>query len=261
MSLAAVNITHRLGPRFRIVDLSLDVEAGAMTALLGPNGSGKTTLIRLLAGLLRPDNGRIELDGRDLATIEPIDRARRIAYVSQSWRPAFSFTVEQTVLLGRAPHRRRAGGLEGPDDLASAEHAMRRIGLLDLRSVPVTELSGGERRRVMIASALAQEASILLLDEPTTHLDVAYQQEIMRLMHELVAEEGITILASLHDLNLASIYADRVVVMRDGAIIGEGSPSETLTPDRLRDGFSIDLDVEPAFYGTRPIVRFRGGES
>ncbi len=256
MALSLTNITHELGPRFSLGELSLTLDSGRLTTLLGPNGAGKTTLIRMMAGLLRPNAGSIVLDETSLSTIAPIDRARRIAYVSQSWRPRFAFSVEQVVLLGRAPHQKRLGGLESADDLRAADEAIEQVGLDDLRSEPVTELSGGELQRVMIAMALAQGADILLLDEPTTHLDVGYQQEIMRLLRRLASASRKTILASLHDLNLASLYADRILLMRDGTIAADGEPADVLTPENLARTFGADLAVTDRFYGSRPLVRF-----
>jgi len=209
-----------------------------------------------MAGLLVADSGVVALDGESLADIPPRKRARRIAYVSQSWRPAFSFTVEQTVLFGRAPWHGIYGGYEEEEDLRAAEAGIELMELDALRNAPVTELSGGELQRVMIAMALAQGADHLLLDEPTTHLDVAHQQSVLRRLAQLAPERGISILASLHDLNLASIYSDRIVAMRDGTIVADGEPAQVLTPEILRTTFQTELHVESGLYRRGPGVRF-----
>lgn len=209
-----------------------------------------------MAGLLRPESGRVELDGREIGGVRGSERARKIAYVSQIWRPAFSFTVEQTVLLGRAPWHGIYGGFEEEEDLRAADEAIELMELRELRRAVVTELSGGELQRVMIAMALAQGAGYLLLDEPTTHLDVAHQQSVLRTLSRLAQERNIAILASLHDLNLASIYGDRIVAMRGGQIVAEGRPESVLTGENLTKTFATDLVVEADLYRRGPGVRF-----
>ena len=261
MHLAATNITHQLGPRFKLSDITLGLKqgsngTGSFTAVLGPNGAGKTTLIRILAGLIEPQQGSVHLNGEDLHEISATTRAQHIAYVSQSWRPSFAFTVEQIVLLGRSPYRHRFGGIETTEDYEAAELAISQVGLDGLKNQPVTEISGGELQRVMIAMGLAQGASFLLLDEPTTHLDVAYQQGIMKLLSNLTKETGVEILASMHDLNLASIYSDRVLLLRDGTLTADGPPAEVLQSRLLQDTFGANLAVTDNFYGDRPLVRF-----
>ena len=179
MSIQTTNITYRHGLRFALEEISLRIEEGQLTTLIGPNGSGKTTLIRMLSGLLRPQSGEIMLLGRPLHEWTPYDRARHITYVSQTWRPSFPFTVEQTVLMGRTPWRGTYGGFENDEDVQAADEAIELLALDPFRYEPITHLSGGELQRVMIATALAQETEIILLDEPTTHLDISWQQNIL----------------------------------------------------------------------------------
>ncbi len=237
-------------------EVSLALEGSGVTSLIGPNGAGKTTLIRLLAGLIDPDEGAVHLDERNLSTLPGTERARRIGYVPQIWRPAFSFSVEQTILLGRSPWRGTYGGFESEEDLRAADEAIDLMELESLRNVPVTELSGGELQRVMVAMALAQQADYLLLDEPTTHLDVSYQQGLLQTLRRLLTVRPVTILCSLHDLNLASIYSDRIIAMREGRIIADGIPTDVLTRETLQKTFGTELSVVPDGYRRGPAISF-----
>lgn len=261
MSLAATNISFRHSQRFALKEVSLTASPGEITGLIGPNGSGKTTLIKILCGLLSPDSGQVSLHGQPIGGYSPYDRARHIAYVSQSWRPAFDFTVEQAVLLGRIPWRNRYGGFERDDDLAAATEAIALMGIEHLREEPVTRLSGGELQRVMIASALAQQTEVLVLDEPTTHLDITHQQSVLKTLRQVMEDRGLTILASIHDLNLASIYCDSLALMSAGELATQGSPAQVLTASRIKEVFNLDLDVEPERYGSAPAVHYRSYRS
>ena len=255
MSLHAENLAYRHGPRFALNGVSLAVMPGMITGLIGPNGAGKTTLIKLLGGLLQPHEGRVILDGKPLPEYTSVERARRIAYVSQVWRPAFDFTVEQTILIGRTPWRSVFGGFEEEEDLRAADEAIGLMALEPLRHETVTTLSGGELQRVMIASALARRASTLLLDEPTTHLDITHQQGVLETLHDVAVAKHLTILASIHDLNLASLYCRRIVAMNDGGIVTDGDRNEVMTPEILSTLFNRSLDVERGRDG--PTVRYR----
>lgn len=258
MSLAAINISFRHGRRFALQDVSLKASPGSVTGLIGPNGSGKTTLIRILCGLLVPDSGEVRLNGKPMADYSPHDRSRHIAYVSQMWRPAFDFTVEQTVLLGRIPWRNRYGGFEGEEDVAAADRAIELMGIERFRHEPITRLSGGELQRVMIAAALAQQTEVLVLDEPTTHLDIAHQQNVLITLRQVAEQRGITVLASIHDLNLASIYCNSLILMSGGKTAAQGKPADVLTGERIRDVFGLELDVESGRYGGSPALHYRG---
>ncbi len=257
MSIQATNITFRHGPRFGLEGISVEAKPGMLTGLIGPNGSGKTTLIRILCGFLKPQSGEVRLLGRRLDSWSPHDRARHIAYVSQTWRPAFPFTVEQTVLMGRTPWRNGYGGFENEKDIELAEEAISLLSLDSLRHEPITHLSGGELQRVMAATALAQHTEVIILDEPTTHLDISWQQSLLEVLRKVVAERRLTLLASIHDLNLASIYSDRLIMLSGGKLVVQGRPDEVLTPERLEDVFNISLEVEPNRYGNAPGISYR----
>lgn len=208
--------------------LNLAVARGEFLVVVGPNGSGKSTLVRAVTGALSPAEGRILLDGRDLRGLRPREVARTLAVVAQDTSVGFPFTVEEIVALGRIPHLPPLRS-ETPRDRAAVERAMRLTGTQPLAGRLVTALSGGERQRVMVARALAQEPRLLILDEPTAHLDIAHQVELLDLVRRLNRTEGLTVLAILHDLNLAALYADRLVMLRGGRVWAEGPPAEVLT--------------------------------
>jgi iron complex transport system ATP-binding protein len=223
-------------------DVSLEVPRGAIVGILGPNGSGKSTLLKLLAGLLRPTYGRVTLDGVDLATQSRAAVARRLAMVPQETHPAFDYSVLEMVLMGRHPHL-HAFELERPEDLAIARTALADTGTAALEDRPFDTLSGGEKQRVVIASALAQSPDLLLLDEPTTALDVGYQLEIASLLRRLNEERGVTMVVCTHDLNLAAGLCHHLVLLREGAVIARGSTRDALTPERVRQLYDVEADV------------------
>jgi len=246
MSLLAALVAQDLHFRYDggdvLKDVSLELKEGEILAVLGPNASGKTTLLKNLAGLLTPSSGRVTFGDREAAAIPHQERARKIAYVPQSEETFLDFSAEQIVLMGRAPYL-GAWGFETPEDRAKAREAMERTFTWDLRERALDELSGGERQRVILARALAQEARILLLDEPTSHLDVRYQKEILDICAALNAEQGLSIVMTLHDLNLAALYAHRLVLLRDGRIFRSGKPGEVLTAEAIQDVFGVAMDV------------------
>lgn len=224
-------------------DVSLPIPEGGFTAIVGPNGCGKSTLLRCLAGVLTPRAGRVVLDGRPLLRYRPKEVSRRIGLLPQSSLAPDGITVVDLVARGRIPHQ----GLFQqwrPSDEAAVENALRATRLLDHREEQVRELSGGQRQRVWIAMLLAQETPLLLLDEPTTYLDIAYQCEVLELLARLHAA-GKTVVTVLHDLNQAARYATRMVVMKKGAIVAQGAPEEVLTESLVREVFGIDCLVSP----------------
>lgn len=228
---------------------SFHVERGEILGIVGPNGSGKSSLLRLLAGLLAPNEGRILLSGRPLAQLERLDVARVVALVPQDYTQVFPFTVAETVLMGRFPHRSSGWwslgiGDETAHDLACAQQAMVEADVLSLADRSLPDLSGGERQRVMIARALAQEPSILLLDEPTAFLDINHQIEICGLISRLRDERQLTVVLVSHDLNVASQYCDRVLVLKDGRLVTIGPPTETIRPDMLRSVYGCEVVVD-----------------
>jgi iron complex transport system ATP-binding protein len=241
--LAAEGVSFAYEPGTPVVrDVSLAIDAGDMLAIAGPNGSGKSTLLDLLSGVRMPGVGRVTLDGQDLRTLDRRALARAIAVVPQDAAITFPYTVAEIVLMGRAPHRRRFG-IETPRDVAIAEQAMARTGVLSLAGRPITELSGGERQRVVIARALAQEPAILLLDEPTTHLDLRHAAEVMELVGELNATDGTAVVAVLHDLTSAALYFRRLAFLRDGKVAAEGPPAAVVEPATIRAVYDAEVRV------------------
>lgn len=213
-------------------DFSFDLPRGEFLAVVGPNGCGKSTLVKLISRVLRPAAGRVMLAGRDLAGYKQRELARNLAVVAQETGMEFAFTVEEVVAMGRLPHLPRFRG-ESARDRQVVQEAMRATGTLHLKDRPATELSGGERQRVMVARALAQEPSLLVLDEPTAHLDIAHQVELLDLTRRLNRERGLTVVAVLHDLNLAAQYAHRLLMMKDGAVFAAGAPAEVVTEEHV----------------------------
>ncbi len=225
-----------------LTDVSLSAARGQFVGLVGPNGSGKSTLVRALSRVLPPLSGRALLDGADIYSMGARELARRVAVVSQDNTVAFDFAVRDVVLMGRAPHLSRFG-IEGPRDYEIAEEAMMLTHTSVFADRPVTELSGGERQRCMIARALAQQPNVLLLDEPTAHLDVNNQIEILDLARRLTMERELATVVVLHDLNLASQYCDHLVLISLGAVVAEGMPQAVVTESLIRTAYGIDVQV------------------
>jgi iron complex transport system ATP-binding protein len=235
--------SRRAAPQ-RVLDaVSLQVQRGSVVGLLGPNGSGKTTLLKIVAGVLKPQSGRVLIDGQAIEQLTRRDLARRLAVVPQETQTTFDFTVIDMVLMGRYPHL-GAFQLEGAADQAIARDALAATGTAGLEARPCATLSGGEKQRVVIASALAQASDMLLLDEPTAALDLGYQFEIAALLRRLNAERGTTLIVSTHDLNLAAALCERVVLLKQGRVIAQGTTGETLTAGNVRLLYDIDADVQ-----------------
>ena len=239
--------------------LSFQVAGGEILGIVGPNGSGKSTLLKLLAGLLSPQSGTILLGGRSIRQLSQQDIARFVAVVPQEYVQVFPFTVAETVLMGRFPHRKTrfwSIGLEGDTvaDLLRAHEAMTDTDVLSLADRLVSDLSGGERQRVIIARALAQEPKILLLDEPTAFLDINHQIEICSLIGRLRAERQLTVVLISHDLNVASQYCDRVLMLKEGKLCRIGSPGETIRSDVLRSVYGCEVVVDAHPQTGRPRV-------
>jgi iron complex transport system ATP-binding protein len=243
--LAAIALSVGFDAREVVSSLDLSVASGEFLALIGPNGVGKTTVLRALGGAVIPMKGRVELDGVPLRRMVRPEIARRIARVDQNPRAEWGYSVEETVGFGRFAHR----GWFSPfnaEDRRSIESALEKTDTTELRQRPITELSGGELQRVMIARALAQEPDILLLDEPVSNLDVKHQISIMELLRALV-QDGLAVAASIHDLNLAGSFADRIAAFVDGRLYAEGTPKSILNEKLIRDVFDI-----PVFVGEHP---------
>ena len=227
---------------FSLHDVSTTIERGSLTGLLGPNGCGKTTLLKLIAGVLRPERGVVMLDGRRIDQISRRDLARRFALVPQETHPAFDYSVLEMVLMGRHPYL-GAFQLEGPEDLAIARSCLSATGTAHLANRPYMTLSGGEKQRVVIASALAQDPEILLLDEPTASLDLAYQLEVASLMSRLNQNHEVTMVLATHDLNLAASVCDRLVLVRSGRILAQGPTRDVLTSATIQQLYDVEADV------------------
>lgn len=238
-----------IGGRIVLDDVTLTPRPGETIGLLGPNGSGKSTLLRLLAGVLGPSAGTVTLDGRPLHRVGRRVAARRVATVQQHAHTQTELTVREVVALGRIPHRRSWTPMTS-DDLAAVARALERTGLTDRADQSWHTLSGGERQRTQIARALAQEPDQLLLDEPTNHLDIQYQLELL----ELVTSLPVTAVIALHDLNLAAMYCDRLVVLKDGRAVAEGTPDQVLTPALIAEVYGVPAEVARGAGG--PVVRF-----
>ncbi len=236
-------VSFRYDQAWVLREVSLEVERGGFLGILGPNGSGKTTLLNLVDGILSPREGRVFLEGEDAATLDRDELARRVAVVPQDSPLIFPFTVQEIVLMGRTPHLGR-WRFEGQRDFEIARDAMKRTGTLPLAGRPMSELSGGERQRVLIARALAQEPRILLLDEPTSNLDIHHQLAFFSLVEDLNRTRGLTVVAVSHDINLASLYCRRIALLKDGAVCGEGRPEDIITEESIRDVFGAPVRVD-----------------
>jgi len=236
-----VSFAYRRGAT-ALDDVSLTVPRGSIVGLIGPNGSGKTTLVRLLNGTLKPSHGSVSLDGVLLSTLSRRDLARRIAVVPQETQVTFDFSALEIVLMGRYAHL-GAFALEGPDDLSIARRALAATGTEPLVSRQFATLSGGEKQRVVIAGALAQSSDILLLDEPTTALDVGFQFEIASLLARLNHDRGMTMVVSTHDLNLAAMLCSELVLMKAGRVVAHGQTRSVLTSENIRRLYGVDADV------------------
>lgn len=242
LALDNVSFSYSNGPVLE--DVSLAVARGEMTALLGPNGSGKTTLIKLAAGVLRPRRGTVMLGKADLRWLGRKASARRIAVVPQLFHLPFAFTVAEVAMLGRTPFLKPFSE-EKREDREAVQSSLEMTGAAGLAGRYFNELSGGERQKVVLAMALAQQPEVLLLDEPTAHLDINHQVEILTLLQRLNRERGITIVAAMHDLNLASLYFQRLVLLKDRHIVAGGPPADILTPKLIEEVFAARVWVQP----------------
>lgn len=225
-------------------EITIQLRKGEVMALIGANGAGKTTLIRAISGVVRPSAGQVRLEGVGLESLTYSQRARYIAVVPQARDLPGNFSVRQTVALGRTPYLGWSGQASARDR-ARVDWALERTHLKDLAERPVDTLSGGEQQRVLLGRALAQEAPILLMDEPTAHLDLRHQAGILGLAQDLAREQGLAVLMALHDLNLASLYAERVALLVEGRLHALGTPAEVLTPAHLMAAYQVPLHVIP----------------
>lgn len=254
--LRAHDVSVRLGGAAILDSASLDVRPGELVGLLGPNGAGKSTLLRVMAGLLKPDSGEVRLGGAALGELAAGERAKRIAFMPQQ-DAQHPFTALETVLMGRYPHLGRFE-LEGSKDREIARAAMARTDTSEFEARQLDTLSGGERQRVLLARTLAQQASVLLLDEPAANLDLKHRLSIMDVLRAEIAERETAVVMALHDLSLAGRYCDRLALLSDGRIAAQGTPAEVLTPANLREAFDVETFVESDPVTGRPQVSLLG---
>jgi len=248
--------TDRSAPKFALGPASFEANQRELVAILGPNASGKSTLLRLLAGLAKPLSGRIEIDGTEIGKLDLRTRAQRIALVQQESELLFPLRVWEYVLQGRYPHGRRLR-FESDEDCLLAGNALAQVGADALRDRWMDRLSGGEKQRVILARALAQQPSLLLLDEPTQHLDIGGKVELLRRLRKLADGNRYTVLVVTHELDLAAEFADRVVLLRNGKCLRVGTPAEVYEPALLSEVFDAPIEVEMRA-GGKPRVILRG---
>ncbi|MGW3496838.1 ABC transporter ATP-binding protein [Streptomyces sp. NPDC001020] len=242
--LAARGLTLAYEDRTVVEELDLDVPDGKVTVIVGPNACGKSTLLRALGRLLKPRRGAVLLDGAELARLSTKRIAQTIGLLPQTPVPPEGITVGDLIARGRQPHQKWWQQWSETDETSVSE-AMERTGTADLAERPVDELSGGQRQRVWIAMALAQDTDLLLLDEPTTYLDIAHQVDVLDLVRQLNRERGRTVVAVLHDLNQAARYADHLIAMRAGRIVAQGSPGDIVTAELVQEVFGLASVVVP----------------
>lgn len=234
-------------------NINLDVEKGETLALLGPNGSGKSTLLRTLSGVLPAASGSISLAGHPLCTLKPAERARLISVVPQNASLPPAFTAWETVLLGRTPYVNFMGKISARDENI-ARAALEKVDALNLAERYIGELSGGEQQRILLARALTQSAPVLLLDEPTTYLDLQHQFGLLNLVHRLAQDEGLTVVIALHDLNLAARYADRIALLVDGQIRALGTARQVLRADLIAAAYGWPVQVVEHPFQNTPLI-------
>ncbi|MGY1980521.1 ABC transporter ATP-binding protein [Nocardia gipuzkoensis] len=251
--LGAENVTLGYGDRVIVDGLSLAIAPGVVTTVIGPNGCGKSTLLRSLGRLLRPRDGRVLLDGKAISTMKTKDVARIVGMLPQSPVAPEGLTVADLVTRGRHPHQSWFRQWSGTDE-SEVTTALEQTGIADLADRALDELSGGQRQRAWISMALAQGTDILLLDEPTTYLDLAHSIEVLDLVDRLHADLGRTVVMVLHDLNLAIRYSDQLVVMHDGRVVAAGAPEEVMSVELLREVFDLDATVLEDPVSGRPMI-------
>jgi iron complex transport system ATP-binding protein len=252
----AYSATDRSAPKFTLGPVSFEAQQRELVAILGPNASGKSTLLKLLAGLLKPLSGRVEVDGKEVSELEPRARAQQVALVSQESELLFSLRVWEYVLQGRYPYGKRLR-FESDEDCLMAGNALSQVGADSLRDRWMDQLSGGEKQRVILARALAQRPGLLLLDEPTQHLDIGGKVELLRRLRRLADENRYTVVVVTHELNLAAEFSDRIALMHKGKCLRMGAPVEVYQREVLEEVFETPLEVEIRSSG-RPRVILSG---
>jgi iron complex transport system ATP-binding protein len=253
MSINVNNLSHSFGEHLVLNNISFRVPQRDFFIIIGPNGSGKTTLMKVISGILKTQNGELKILNRSIDQYHRKSLAQTIAFVPQMTLSDFPFTVNEIVLMGRSPYLGMLG-LEQENDLKIADQAIAFTGLESLAHRKLDQLSGGEQQRVFIARAICQEPDIILLDEPTASLDLAYQVRIMDLMEKLKTEKGITVVMVSHDVNLAAMYADHLILLHKGQVVCKGLPNEVLTYKTLEEAYGCTLLVDESPLGKFPRV-------
>ncbi|MFV9503419.1 MAG: ABC transporter ATP-binding protein [Oscillochloridaceae bacterium umkhey_bin13] len=238
MKLAVENVSWAVAGATIVREVSLNCASGSMVGLIGPNGSGKSSLLRCIYRVLQPDAGSIWLATNEIWQLSARQAARQIGVVLQEYSGEFEFSVREMVLMGRAPHK-ALFERDTAEDLRLVDAALRKVDMLSFAERSFMTLSGGEKQRVLVARALAQQTRFLVLDEPTNHLDIRYQLEVLDLVRGL----GVTTLAALHDLNLAALYCDQLYVLKAGSLVASGPPAEVLTPEVIHSVYGVRADV------------------
>ncbi|NLZ54978.1 MAG: ABC transporter ATP-binding protein, partial [Thermoanaerobacteraceae bacterium] len=236
-------------------DINFTLNAGDFVGILGPNGCGKTTLLKNINRWLKPDQGCVYIDGSNVFKLSVKDLAKRVATVPQDTSLDVSFTVEQVVSMGRNPHL-KSFEQERSQDIAIVEDSMKIMDVFHLRDKPINQLSGGEKQRVLIARALAQQPTLLLLDEPTSHLDINYQWELLELLKNLCINKSLTILIVIHDINLASMFCNKVILLKEHRIFKMGTLNEVVNKQNIKEVFNMDVRVDYPNGGKRPVIIF-----
>lgn len=249
MNIQTDNIQVSFGSKTILQDISLDLRDKEFVGIIGPNGSGKSTFLKCLYRVLQPNHGKIFFDGTEMSSLSHRDTALKMAVVAQHSTVNFDFSVLEMVLMGRSPYK---GLLDRDqiDDYEIARHALAQVGLSDFESRNFNTLSGGEQQRVILARALAQRTECLVLDEPTNHLDIKYQLELMTIVKRL----DVTVVAAIHDLNLAAIYCDRLIALKDGSVVCTATPHEVLTEDTIRHIYGVSATVQTLPNGRLNII-------
>lgn len=238
MRLKVEGLTYSYGEKEAADHVSLQVDEGEFVGLIGPNGSGKSTVLKSIYRGLTPDSGTIDLDGENLLTMPYKKSARKLAVVGQENEVPFDFLVEEIVAMGRSPHK-KLFDIDNAHDKEMVYHALEHLGMEKMAKRNYLHLSGGEKQRVIIARAIAQESDFFILDEPTNHLDISYQMQIFDFIKRL----NVTVLSAIHDLNMAALYCDRIYVLKDGKIVLKGTPEEVLTPENIYDVYGVRSSV------------------
>jgi iron complex transport system ATP-binding protein len=249
ISVSGLCFSYGLG--FELRDISLTVERGNVTVLLGPNGCGKTTLLKCMNALLTPGEGKVQINGKDVFSMGRGELARLVGFVPQSHTPSFPYSVVDVVLMGRVSCM-SIFQQPSSSDYAKAENALKVVGLSALKERPYTEISGGERQLALIARAIAQEPEALLLDEPTAHLDFKNQYMVLGMVKKVARERGIAVVMSLHDPNQAMQFSDCLVLINAGRIFSMGRPEDVVSPESIRELYGIDTDV--IYHGGRKLI-------